>query len=223
MTGGRPAAVRGDDEVPVTIPREPARRAAEEELSDPVYHQDDPGLLERAVGWLWEKLSELLGSAVDVTPGGAVGLTVVVVLVVLVLAALWARLGSPRRGPASTTPDLFEERSRSAAEHRATAESHAAAGRWSEAVQERMRALVRSLEERALLDPRPGRTADEAAAEASAALPTHTDALRAAAVDFDEVTYAGRVADEATYTRMRTLDDTVRRTSPRLTEAGSGR
>lgn len=223
MTGGGPAAVRGDDDVPVTIPREPARRAAEDELSDPVYHQDDPGLLERAVDWIWEKLSELLGSAVDVTPGGAVGVTVVVVLAVLFLTALWARLGSPRRGPKSAAPDLFEERSRSAAEHRATAEAHAAAGRWSEAVQERMRGLVRSLEERALLDPRPGRTADEAAAEASDVLPAHAEGLRAAAVDFDEVTYAGRTADEATYGRLRTLDDTVRRTSPRLAETGNGR
>ena len=57
-----------------------------------------------------------------------------------------------------------------------------------------MRAIVRSLEERALLDPRPGRTADEAAAEAGRALPAHADRLRAAARDFDDVTYGGRTA-----------------------------
>lgn len=223
MPGGPAALTVRGDEVPVTVPRGPARRAAEDELSNPVYHQDDPGPLERAVDWFWEKLGELLGSAVDVTPGGAVGVTVIVVAVVLLLAALWARLGTPRRSPGTAVPALFEERPRSAAEHRAAAEAHAATGRWSEAVQERMRALVRALEERALLDPRPGRTADEAAGEAGGVLPAHAEALRAAAVDFDEITYAGRSADEATYTRMRTLDEAVRRTAPALSDAGSSR
>jgi hypothetical protein len=223
MAGGRAAlTVRGDD-VPVTIPREPGRRAAEEELSDPVYHQDDPGPVERAVDWLGEKLGELLGSAVDVAPGGAVGLAVVLVAVLLLVAALWARLGAPRRSSGARAPSLFVERPRSAAEHRNTAEAHAVAGRWSEAVQERMRALVRSLEERALLDPRPGRTADEAATEAGHALPEHSTALQDAAFTFDEVTYAGRTADQAAYTRMRALDDTVRRAAPRPDGVGSGR
>ncbi|NEA03407.1 DUF4129 domain-containing protein, partial [Streptomyces sp. SID10116] len=71
----------------------------------------------------------------------------------------------------------------------AASEAHAARAHWSQAVQERMRAVVRALEERALLDPRPGRTADEAAAEAGRTLPSHTDRLRAAARAFDDVTY----------------------------------
>ncbi|MGP3975603.1 hypothetical protein ACTWQF_16645 [Streptomyces sp. 8N114] len=36
-----------------------------------------------------------------------------------------------------------------------------------------------------MLDPRPGRTADEAAAEAGNALPDHSDQLRAAALTSD--------------------------------------
>ena len=44
---------------------------------------------------------------------------------------------------------------------------------------ERYRALVRSLEERGLVDERPGRTADEAAAEGAAALPTAAGLLPA--------------------------------------------
>lgn len=223
MTGGPAANATTDDDVPVTIPREPARRAAEDELSEPLYHRDDPGPVERAVDWVWEQLGELLGSVVDATPGGTVGLAVVIAAVLLLLAALWARLGTPSREAGAAGPGLFEDRPRSAAEHRAGAEGHAAAGRWSEAVQERMRALVRSLEERALLDPRPGRTADEAAREAGRVLPGQDGALRAAAVDFDEVTYAGRPADEAAYTRMRTLDDAVRRTAPELGDTRSSR
>ena len=77
-----------------------------------------------------------------------------------------------------------------------------------------MRALVRSLEERSLLDPRPGRTADEAADEADRALPGHTEALHAAARSFDEVTYAARPADEAAFLRLRDLDTALCRTTP---------
>lgn len=122
----------------------------------------------------------------------------------------------PRR--TSTGPaDLFDDALRSAADHRTAADAHAAAGRWTEAVQERMRAVVRSLEERTLLDPRPGRTADEASAEAAASLPDHAEALRAAARAFDDVTYGGRPADADMYARLRTLDLTLTRTKPLLT------
>lgn len=112
---------------------------------------------------------------------------------------------------------LFDDGLRSAADHRATADAHAAAGRWTEAVQERMRAVVRSLEERTLLDPRPGRTADEAATEAAVSLPEHGDDLRAAARAFDDVTYGGRTGDPDTYDRLRTLDLTLERAKPLLT------
>ncbi|HCA84735.1 MAG TPA: hypothetical protein DEQ61_04090, partial [Streptomyces sp.] len=80
----------------------------------------------------------------------------------------------------------------------------------------RMRALVRSLEERALLDPRPGRTADEAAAEAGRPLPAHADRLRAAARDFDDVVYGGRHATAETYARLRELDVELQQARPLL-------
>lgn len=122
----------------------------------------------------------------------------------------------PRR-TATTTGTLFDEGPRSAADHRTAADAHAAAGRWTEAVQERMRAVVRALEERTLLDPRPGRTADEAAAEAALSLPEHAAGLHAAARTFDDVTYGGRTADADTYARLRTLDLTLERAKPLLT------
>ncbi len=128
--------------------------------------------------------------------------------------------GHPRRRPAPA-PVLFDDRPRSAAEHRAAAEAHAAQGHWNQAVQERMRAVVRALEERALLDPRPGRTADEAAAEAGRALPTHTDRLHAAARDFDDVTYGGRSATQDTYRRITALDGDLERTRPALAASGA--
>ncbi|WP_373296303.1 MULTISPECIES: DUF4129 domain-containing protein [Streptomyces] len=206
------------DEPPLTVPRDPAREAARRELAKRMYHENDPSWYQRALNAFWDWVGKLFDAASSATPGGALGLVVIVVTTLVLLGALWWRLGAPRRTPAPSTT-LFDDRPRSAAEHRAAAEAHAAQGHWNQAVQERMRAVVRSLEERALLDVRPGRTADEAASEAGRALPAHADRLRAAARDFDDVTYGGRSADDATYRRVSTLDDDLERTRPVLTSS----
>ncbi|MEU3659515.1 DUF4129 domain-containing protein [Streptomyces sp. NPDC032940] len=208
----------GGEEPPLTTPRDPAREAARRELSRPMYHENDPSWVQRALNALWDWIGELFDRASTATPGGTLGLTVVIAAVVAVLGALWWRLGTPRRAPASA-PALFDDRPRSAADHRAAAEAHAAQGHWNQAVQERMRAVVRALEERALLDIRPGRTADEAATEAGRALPAHGDRLRAAARDFDDVAYGGRPGTEQAYHRLTDLDRDLERSTPHL--AGS--
>ncbi|MFI2415054.1 DUF4129 domain-containing protein [Streptomyces sp. NPDC018947] len=206
------------DEPPVTVPRDPAREAARRELTKGMYHENDPGWFQRALDALWNWIGDLFSAASTATPGGMLGLIVIVLAVVAVLGALWWRLGTPRRRPVSA-PALFDDRPRSAADHRAAAEAHAAQGHWNQAVQERMRAVVRSLEERALLDIRPGRTADEAAAEAGRALPAHSDRLRAAARDFDDVAYGGRPGTEQTYRRLTDLDRDLERGKPDLAGA----
>lgn len=223
-TGGSITARRyvlGPDDVPLDVPRVPAREAAERELSKPMYHENDPSLLERGLDRFWEWVGGLFDAASAATPGGLLGLLAIVVVVLALVAALWWRLGTPRRTPA-TGDSLFEDGPRTADEHRAAAARHAAAGRWNQAVQERMRAIVRSLEERTLLDARPGRTADEAAAEAARTLPSHTDELRAAARSFDDVTYGGRTADEPAYRRIEELDTALERTKPTLATTPAG-
>ncbi|MFJ9250366.1 DUF4129 domain-containing protein [Streptomyces sp. NPDC101776] len=213
----RSSALSGD-EPPVTIPRDPAREAARRELSKQMYHENDPSLVQRALDTISDWVDKLFGRASEAAPGGPLGLVVVIVAVLAVGAALWWRLGTPQRQPVSAAA-LFEDGPRSAAEHRAAAEAHTAQGHWNPAVQERMRAIVRSLEERALLDVRPGRTADEAVAEAGRALPSHTTELRAAAAHFDDVTYGGRGASEQSYRRIADLDRDLERTRPVLTSS----
>ncbi|MEU5045533.1 DUF4129 domain-containing protein [Streptomyces griseorubiginosus] len=212
---------RSGDEPPLTTPRDPAREAARRELAKRMYHENDPSWFQRALNAFWNWVSKLFDAASSATPGGPLGLVVVIAVVLLVAGALWWRLGTPGRGPSSSAA-LFDDRPRSAADHRAAAEAHAAQGHWNQAVQERMRAIVRSLEERALLDIRPGRTADEAAAEAGRALPSHTDRLRSAARDFDDVTYGGRSATEQSYHRIADLDRDLDRTKPVLTHNTNG-
>ncbi|MFJ7593277.1 DUF4129 domain-containing protein [Streptomyces sp. NPDC097617] len=210
------ALLPGAETPPVTTPRDPAREAAEHELSKPMYHENDPSLMDRALRKFFGRLDDMLGAASGATPGGGFGLLVILLLVLLAVGALWWRLGTPGR-VATGAGVLFDRGIRSAADHRTAAGAHADAGRWTEAVQERMRAVVRSLEERTLLDPRPGRTADEAAAEAAVSLPDHAADLRAAARAFDDVTYGGRTADAGTYARLRTLDLALDRAKPQLT------
>lgn len=202
---------------PVTIGREAAREAARVELSKPAYHQNDPGLLQRAMNRFWEWVGDLFDRASGATPGGTLGLLAIAVFALLIAAALWWRLGAPSRAAARTPGTLFDDGVRSAADHRSAAEALAGEGRWSEAVQERMRAVVRSLEERTLLDPRPGRTADEAAAEAAVSLPSHAAALRTAARTFDDVTYGAHPATPEMYATLTTLDQALSRTKPLLT------
>uniref|UniRef100_UPI00073F11A4 hypothetical protein n=1 Tax=Streptomyces specialis TaxID=498367 RepID=UPI00073F11A4 len=151
---------------PVVIDRETAQEAARRELSQRRYTRHEPGPVRRAWNWLWEHLFGALEEAAFSTPGGWLGLLIIAACAVALLVALRLRLGrlhTARAGGAGRPGAVFPARPRPAAEHRAAAEGPAAAGRWAEAVRERMRAVVRALEERALLDPRPGRTANEAA------------------------------------------------------------
>jgi hypothetical protein len=87
-----------------------------------------------------------------------------------------------------------------------------AAGQWAEAIRERLRAIARDLEERVILDPRPGRTADELAREAGAVLPVD---LGPGVQVFDEVWYGDRPGTAEGYQLLKDLDEAVRKAKPR--------
>jgi hypothetical protein len=204
--------------VPVDLGREAARDAAREELSRQVYQEARPGLAQRALQWLYEHVVDLLDNVGNASPGGFAGVIAIVLLIVAAIVAVRLKVG-PFGKSRRTEDPLFVGGPRSADEHRRAADAHAAAGEWAEAVRERLRAVIRSLEERALLDPRPGRTADEAAVEAGAALPECAASLRGGARVFDEIWYGGRSASAASDQVVRDLDEQVR-TSRSVLSAG---
>ncbi|MFG2847642.1 DUF4129 domain-containing protein [Kitasatospora sp. NPDC048296] len=204
---------------PVTVPRDPARDAAREELLNADYHKNDPSVLERVTDWFWDRINHALGSLSGDGTDGTTGLVLFLIVAALIAAAVWWRLGAPKRAARTVLGVYGTEGPRSAAQYRADAAGHAAAGRWAEAVREQMRALVRALEERTLLDTRPGRTADEAAAEAGRALPEHAAALTAAARTFDDIAYGDRTADQVAYQLLLDLDRALERTRPALAQA----
>ena len=202
------------------VGRDEARRAAQRELSKGIYHQSQPGPLTRAfdavIDWIERFLDRLAAGA----PGGSSGALVLLALVLVVAAVVVWRTGPIRRGVRIRQPHVELSGDVGADEHRRRADEHAAAGRFAEAVRERMRAIVRELETRGVLDPRPGRTADEVARDAGAVVPTIAADLRAAAGVFDEVWYGGRPATPQSDALMRNADDRVRRAS--MVVAGGG-
>lgn len=206
------STLRGAD-VPVDIGRDEAREAAARELSRAIYHQDDPSLLERGINWLIRELGELLTRAQGVSPGGYIGLVVLAVLAVVAVVAVRLTVGRVSR-TATGDGRLFDAAPRSAEAHRRAADEHAARGAWPDAIRERLRAIVRGLEERELLEQRAGRTAHEAADEAGAVLPGCAAGLAAAARIFDDVWYGSRPAVPEMDARLRAVDTEVRAARP---------
>lgn len=205
MLTGLPGLLATPLRVPVDIGREAAAAAARRELARPEYHRGGESLAQRIGGWVIRQIQTLFSRAAEVSPGGWLGLLVLAVLVVAVVVAIRVRVGPLGRASRAGTP-LLAGPPRSAAAHRAEAEALAAAGRWSEAVRERLRAVARGLTERGLLEDRPGRTADELGRELARLLPGHSALFGAATRAFDDIWYGGRAGTPEDYATVAAAD-----------------
>ena len=194
--------------VPVTPGADEARSWVHDELLNPAYHSSR-SLLQRFLDWLGQQFE---GVPRFGAPSLVVAAIVVGVLLVVALLAFWVA-GPVRRSRRERTAGALRagDDRRTADQLRAAADEAAAQGRWSLAVAERFRAIVRDLEQRTVLDERPGRTADEAGDAAAARLPELGADLRRAARRFDDVVYGDQPADAADDTWLRGLDDAVAR------------
>lgn len=204
-------ATRLPYDVPVDISREDAQRLARLELAKPEYTRQEESLVSRILTWIGDRINDALDAASGVSPLAWLGLLGLVVLVVLVVVAVRRRTGALSR---STSAPLFEGRERSAADHRKESERLAEAGAYAEAVRERLRAIVRDLQERGIVEDLPGRTADEIARDAGTVLPAASADLRSAARLFDDIWYGGRTADRAAYDRLVEVERIVRDARP---------
>ncbi|MCG5218446.1 DUF4129 domain-containing protein [Streptosporangium sp. KLBMP 9127] len=201
---------------PIDIGRDEAQRRAVQEMLDESYQREP--LAERVLRTFQQFVGDLLDSA----PGGVIGgvlAAIVILMIVLAIAGLLLWYGrKATAGGVAITEGIFGGRVLTAAEHRAEAERLAEAGDFAGAVRERMRAIARGLEERALIDRQPGRTADELAAAAGHALPDFAADLGAAAQAFDDIAYGEVPGTRAHYDTLRTLDERLR-TARRRQEA----
>ncbi|MBB6170135.1 hypothetical protein HNR23_000195 [Nocardiopsis mwathae] len=194
------------------LSREEGARLAREELAKRAYREAEPTLLDVLWGWVTEWLDSLTGRMESAMPGGwwVLGPLLAVLAAVVIGMIVYARPARRARRAVriDTTAPL------TAADHRAAAERSAASGDYAEAIRERLRAVTRDLEERAIITPRPGRTATELATEASAELPDRRDDLFTAARVFNDVAYGERTATAEGYRVLRELDERVAASRP---------
>ncbi|MDY6998082.1 MAG: DUF4129 domain-containing protein [Actinomycetota bacterium] len=187
----------------IDIGRDAAHDAAQNELAKAIYPK--PSLSEQIMRWIEDLLYRVVARGAEL-PGGwfTVAVLVVLLLVAVIVAVRIARraMRTSRAGPVT----LFDDQELSAAEHRATAERHAAAAEWAPAIRHRVRAVARQLEENGVLDPGPGRTATELARVAGRVLPGLADDLTLAAEAFNDVTYGERPGSQDQYAMIAVLD-----------------
>jgi hypothetical protein len=199
------------------IGRRAAQELARRELSKSIYQ---PSVSQRVLEWIARQLDRLFSVINTNVPGGWWALVSLVILAALIVSVVLVQVrpGAPRRAGRGQP---LAGQAMSASDHCKLADSHAGAGDYSAAIIERVRAVAAELQERSVLPARPGRTADEFAAEASLSMPALAGQLTDAARLFDDVRYGGRTGTSAGYERVRDLDNAVR--SARLAvAAGAG-
>lgn len=187
---------------------EEGRRRAVRELSDPLYGEQEPSLLDRFLAWLDELFSQVP------VPSAGGGWVLGALLVLIALLALWLVFWlRPSRSRKPGAP-VHEGTPMTAADHRAAADRAEAEGEFALAVTERLRAISVDLEDRAIITPRAGRTATELAGEASVVLPDEAEGLDRAARIFNDVVYGDRPATADSARVLRESDERLRTVRP---------
>ncbi|GAP80515.1 MULTISPECIES: DUF4129 domain-containing protein [Brachybacterium] len=193
-----------------------ARERILEELAKDEY-DDSPGF----VAWLLGAIEDWLARMVDGVDGSSATQTVIAVVLALVLAAVVVlvlrRTGLLRRSPAlAVDAALDAEPVLSGEELRGAARDAIDAGRTDDGTVLALRALVRDLEERTLLDVATGMTAHEAATRAALTFPDLRGRLQRGADAFDTAAYSVRSVGVKLAEDMLRLAEYIAETSPDL-------
>jgi hypothetical protein len=204
--------------VPLTG-RDAAQRLARAELAKPVYHPQ-PSLTARVLHAVASWLGTVFRAAQQL-PGGWWAIVTLTGVAVIVAAIVLARTGPVARAQRRARELAATAGALTASDHRHAAARLAGAGDFTGAICERVRAIAAELDERGVLRPLTGRTADEFAAEAGQALPPYAADLRGAALLFDEVRYGQRAGSRPGYERVTELDTRIRASAGRVTPLAS--
>ncbi|MHA7153666.1 DUF4129 domain-containing protein [Arthrobacter sp. TMN-50] len=203
-----PSAVVPDDDE--------ARRWLLDELAKGQYQAAEPNLLERIATAILEWLGSVFAGLRPLEAGPG---TLVLALGAAVVVAVAVWLIRPRLNARRTVPTagvFAGTTTRTASEHRQIATVAAGSGEWDVAFTERLRAVIRSAEERGIIDRQPGRTAGETGVQLRAAFGPAGDGTAWLAERFNEVHYGNRSADQSDYQRATAIDDVLSGARPVL-------
>lgn len=194
-----------------------ARSRVLEELSKPEY-DDSPGFIPWLLGviedWLMSVLDGIDGSS---TAQAGIAVLIVVALLTVVFLVL-RRTGLIRRSHAlAVAAELDADPVLSGSQLRDSAREAIGAGRTDDGTVLALRALVRDLEERTLMDVTAGMTAHEAAALAAAPFPELRGRLQRGAVAFDTAAYSHRAASPKQADDLLRLAEYIAESVPDLT------
>ena len=155
---------------------------AREELTDPIYADAQPSLIERVIEWLVETVSQLLDTA-EGAPGGSWVLAIVATAGIVCGIWLIARW---RTSPGRSKGEIFEDADkRPAVDFLAEAQSRLAIGDWRQALVAATRAIVGDLQATSRVADGPGITI----ADVRKAVPDPV--LAQTLTDFERVQYGG--------------------------------
>lgn len=184
-----------------------ARRRAAEILARPELAPEPRSLVQRALDRAGELLSTVLGGV----GGGSPVLAWAVVAVVAGGLALvvWRAVRALQRDGRTLGEVAVDGRRRPAADWRAEAAAHEAAGRWRDALRCSWRAMVADLAARGLVEEVPGRTTGEYRAHLRRSLPLGAEPFGRATRLFEDAWYAAVEVGPAEAAQVRALADQV--------------
>lgn len=193
-------------DIPVVLSRDEAQRRAAAELAKAKYGGIPDWLTNLLAG-----VRRLIAALLQLLPtgtgsGGGIVVIIIAVLLVGAIAVIVWRVGLPRLQRRTHESELALDSTRTPDSYRRQADAAAGAGDFRAAVGDRFRAIVRELEERTILDPRPARTASEVARSAARILSGHREPLDRGAALFGDIWYSDREADQDAYLEMCRLD-----------------
>lgn len=208
---------------PIDIGREEAQRRANEELAKGKYAGIPDWvsqLQEKANDFIRGLLEFLTGRGVS-SEGANWGLLLVTVIVLALIAFVVWRVGLPRwqARKLAQTGEVGADQAVLPSTYRDLAEAAAAQGDYRTAIRERFRAIVRELEFRTIISPRPSRTAFEAAALASRELPRASEPMYLAAEVFSAVMYGGTPGSEQGWQQILTAEAAIHHVADQPREA----
>ncbi len=156
-------------------------------------------------------IAALFGAGTNQIPTGWFGIVLLIVVLAAVIAVVLAFV-RPAKRRRLRTGAVLGGRPKTARDYRQAARQLAATGDYSEAVLEGVRAIAAEIDERGILPPRLGRTADELAREAGRELPGLAGELAVVTRLFDDIRYGGRSGTRAGYELVSRVDSAVQTT-----------